>query len=372
MAQSVLITGGAGFIGSHVAHEMLRRGCRVRAFDNLSPQVHGPGQKRPSYLDREVELIVADIRDSAALKRALRNIDAVFHFVAAVGVGQSMYQITEYTSINNLGAATLLQVLAEQPVERLIVASSMSIYGEGLYRAADGTVRAATERSVAQLRRGDWEIRDESGEPLIPAPTPETKPPCLASVYALSKYDQERMCLMIGRAYDIPVVALRFFNVYGPYQALSVPYTGVLSNFASRLLNGNAPLIFEDGMQKRDLVSVRDVAHACRLALEVDGAQGQVFNIGTGKPYTIRGVAERVAKVLGKRHIEPEIKGKYRAGDIRHCYADIGLAQRVLGFEPSVSLDEGIENLALWLEGQVAEDRGVEAREELAARGLMV
>lgn len=372
MGQHLLITGGAGFIGSHVADEMLRHGYRVRALDSLSPQVHGHGQNRPPYLNREVELVVGDVRDSVTVKRALKGIDAVFHFVAAVGVGQSMYQIAEYTSINNLGTATLLQVLTEQPVERLLVASSMSIYGEGLYRAADGTVRAATERSVAQLRRGDWEIRDETGEPLIPAPTPETKTPCLASVYALSKYDQERMCLMIGRAYDIPTVALRFFNVYGPHQALSNPYTGVLSNFASRLLNGNAPLIFEDGLQQRDLVSVHDVARACRLALETREAQDQAFNIGTGTPYTIRDVAERVAKVLGKRHIPPEIKGKYRTGDIRHCFADISLARRTLRYEPSVSLDEGIQELASWLEGQVAEDHGLQAREELAARGLMV
>lgn len=372
MGQNLLITGGAGFIGSHVAEEMIRHGHRVRALDSLSAQVHGPGQKRPVYLNREVELIIGDVRDIAAVKRALKNIDAVFHFVAAVGVGQSMYQIAEYTSTNNLGTATLLQVLAEQPVERLVVASSMSIYGEGLYRAADGTVRTATERSLAQLRRGDWEIRDETGEPLAPIPTPETKTPCLASVYALSKYDQERMCLMIGQAYDIPTIALRFFNVYGPYQALSNPYTGVLSNFASRLLNGNPPLIFEDGLQKRDLVSVHDVARGCRLALEARDAPYQVFNIGAGTPYAIRDVAERVAKVLGKRHIHPEIQGKFRAGDIRHCFADISLARQTLRYEPSVSLDEGIEELAAWLEGQVAEDRGLQAREELAARGLMV
>ncbi|MDQ6678657.1 MAG: NAD-dependent epimerase/dehydratase family protein, partial [Acidobacteriota bacterium] len=299
-------------------------------------------------------------------------IDSVYHFVAAVGVGQSMYQIADYTSVNNLGTATLLQVLIDRPVQRLIVASSMSIYGEGLYRASDGTVRPAADRTVGQLKAGDWEIRDEAGNPLTPLPTPETKTPCLSSVYALSKYDQERLCLMVGRTYKIPAVALRFFNVYGPNQALSNPYTGVLSNFASRLLNGHPPVIFEDGNQMRDLISVRDVARACRLALEIPEAAGQVFNVGTGKPYTIRDVAERMARVLGKESIAPEIKGKYRAGDIRHCFADISLASRVLNFEPSISLEDGIEDLAGWLDGQVAVDRGGEARAELSARGLMV
>ncbi len=235
-----------------------------------------------------------------------------------------------------------------------------------------GAYGAAADRSVEQLRAGDWEVRDETGETLTPVATPETKSPCLSSVYALSKYDQERLCLMVGRAYGMPAVALRFFNVYGPHQALSNPYTGVLSNFASRLLNGQRPVIFEDGLQKRDLVSVQDIARACRLAMETPEAAGQVFNIGTGQPFTIREVAERMAQVLGKPHLDPEIKGKYRAGDIRHCFADISRASQVLGYRPTVSLEDGIENLAGWLDGQVAIDRGAQAREELAARGLMV
>ncbi len=331
MKQHLLITGGAGFIGSHVAEEMIRHGYRVRVLDSLIPQVHGPGRKRPGYLHEDVELMAGDIRDDAALKRALKGVDAVYHFVASVGVGQSMYQIKDYTSVNNLGTATLLQVLIDCPVSRLVVASSMSVYGEGLYRARSGEIRAAADRTLEQLRAGDWEVRDEAGEPLVPVATPETKTPCLSSVYALSKYDQERLCLMVGRTYNIPSVALRFFNVYGPNQALSNPYTGVLSNFASRLLNGERPVIFEDGLQKRDLVSVRDVARACRLSLETPAAAGQVFNIGTGRPYTIQEVASRMAHVLGKPRLEPKIEGKYRAGDIRHCFADISLAEKSSG-----------------------------------------
>jgi dTDP-L-rhamnose 4-epimerase len=283
-----------------------------------------------------------------------------------------MYEIEKYTSINNLGTAVLLEALAERPVERLIVASSMSIYGEGLYRAPDGSLVSGVERSPEQLKAGDWEVRDKRGEPLTPVPTPETKTPALASVYALSKYDQERLCLIVGRAYGIPTVALRFFNIYGTRQALSNPYTGVLAIFASRFLNGRPPLINEDGYQQRDFVSVYDVAQACRLALESPRASGQVFNVGSGRPYTIREVADRMAQVLGMEKLCPDITGKYRVGDIRHCYADITRARQVLGYEPRMTLEKGLVELASWLEGQVAIDRVADARAELAARGLAV
>jgi dTDP-L-rhamnose 4-epimerase len=368
----ILITGGAGFIGSHVSNELLARGCKVRVLDNLAPQVHGPERKRPHYLSPEVELVVADVRDGAAVRRALKGIDAVYHLVAVVGVGQSMYEIEEYTSVNNIGTAVLLEALIERPVERLIVASSMSIYGEGLYRTADGMLHTAVERCQRSLRAGDWEVRTPEGEPLIPIPTPETKTPSLSSVYALSKFDQERMSLMVGRAYGIPTVALRFFNIYGPNQALSNPYTGVLAIFASRLLNDNPPLIFEDGRQQRDFVSVYDVAHACRLALDAPGAPGKVFNIASGSVYTIRELAARFARALGKHHIDAEITGKYRVGDIRHCFADISLARDVLGYAPRISIEEGMADLAGWLEGQIAQDRVIEMRTQLASRGLMV
>lgn len=370
MKKQVLISGGAGFIGSHLADELLSHGYRVRAFDNLSEQVHGPNAGRPDYLHPDVELVVGDVRDRAALRRALEGVDAVYHFAAAVGVGQSMYEIARYTEVNNLGTAVLLEALIERPVERLIVASSMSLYGEGLYRAADGRLVSEAERSLAQLKGSEWEVRDFEGEILDPIPTPETKPPWFSSVYALSKYDQERICLMVGRAYHFPAVALRFFNVFGTRQALSNPYTGVLAIFASRLLNGNRPLIFEDGLQRRDFVSVYDVARACRLALEVPEAAGEALNIGSGRSYTIREVADRMAAALGKGEMAPEITGQYRAGDIRHCFADITRARKVLGYEPRVTLEEGLVELASWLKGRVAIDRVSDARAELTARGL--
>lgn len=372
MNRQILITGGAGFIGSHLADLLLQQGDRVRVLDNLSPQVHGGAGGRPSYLDPEVELVVGDVRDPAAVRGALRGVDAVFHLAARVGVGQSMYEVAEYTAVNDLGTAVLLEALIERPVGRLVVASSMSIYGEGLYRDAMGVLHAGVERSRAQLEAGDWEVRGAGGEALEPVPTPETKPPSLASVYALSKYHQERISLLLGRAYGIPTVALRFFNVYGERQALSNPYTGVLAIFAARLLNDRGPLIFEDGGQRRDFVSVRDVARACLLALEVPEAAGRVFNIGSGTSRTILEVAERMARVLGKEYLRPEVPGVHRVGDIRNCFADITLAREVLGYSPQVTLEEGLVELASWLEGQAALDRVGEASAELAARGLTV
>jgi len=368
----ILITGGAGFIGSHLADVLLSAGHRVRVLDALLPQVHGEGQRRPGYLAREVELQVGDVRDREAVRRALEGIDAVYHFAAAVGVGQSMYEVAHYTSVNNLGTSVLLEALIERPVERLVVASSMSVYGEGLCQTPDGQRIPGHQRPLEQLAAGDWELRGPLGQPLTPVPTPESKPPELSSVYALSKYDQERLCLVLGRAYDIPTVALRFFNVYGPRQALSNPYTGVLAIFGSRLLNGNAPMLFEDGLQQRDFVNVRDVANACFLAMEAPDAVFRVVNVGSGRAVTVREVARALAEVTGRPDLRPAVTGKYRMGDIRHCFADISLAREVLGYAPQVSFQEGLVELATWLEGQAATDRVAEARAELEARGLTV
>ncbi|MBK6008960.1 NAD-dependent epimerase/dehydratase family protein [Ramlibacter ginsenosidimutans] len=370
--QKVLITGGAGFIGSHLADELLAHGYRVRVLDSLDPQVHGEGRRRPDYLAKDVELVVGDVNDREKVDEALKGVDAVYHFAAAVGVGQSMYEVAHYTRVNNLGTAVVLEALTKNPVERLIVASSMSLYGEGLYRGHSGGPRMVGERTLEQLKSGQWEFLAEDGSVLQPMPTPETKQPALASVYALSKYDQERLCLMIGRAYNIPTVALRFFNAYGPRQALSNPYTGVLAIFASRLMNDNPPAIFEDGLQQRDFVSVYDIARACRLALETPDAAGETFNIGSGQPRTVREIAAKLAKVVGKENVQPEILGKYRVGDIRHCYADIGKAQRILGYAPQVQLEDGLVELASWLASQPAVDRVAQASAELNARGLTV
>ena len=368
MSRRALITGGAGFIGSYVADELLHAGYHVRVLDNLLPQVHAT-HTWPTYLARDVERVEGDVRDVDAVTRALANVDVVYHFAARVGVGQSMYEIAEYTSVNNLGTAVLLEALARRPIQRLIVGSSMSVYGEGLYRDDAGRIYDGLQRTREQLARGDWEPRTPDGAMLRPLPTPETKPPTLASVYALSKYAQERMCLIVGSAYKIDTVALRIFNAYGPRQALSNPYTGVLAIFAARFLNGRAPLVFEDGHQRRDFVHVRDVAAACRLALEVPEAVGRVFNIGSGIAITIREIAQRMARVLAM-DLAPEITGQHRAGDIRHCTADIHLARRVLGYKPKIELEDGLAELAGWLSTQKAVDRVDEMRAELVQRGL--
>ena len=369
-ARVVLITGGAGFIGSHLADDLLAAGYTVRVLDSLAPQVHGSRQEPPGYLSREVEFLAGDVRDDRTVREALHGVDAVFHLAAAVGVGQSMYEIEKYSSTNNFGTAVLLQALIEQPVEKLVVGSSMSIYGEGLYRTRDGTRRNDAGRALEQLRRAQWELPDGEGGWLEPLPTPETKTPSLTSIYALSKYDQERMCLLIGQAYNIPTVALRFFNVYGARQALSNPYTGVLAIFAARYLNGKPPVVFEDGLQNRDFVNVRDVVQACRLALETPAAESQVFNIGSGQATTVREAALRMGRVLGKTELAPVMTGKYRVGDIRHCFADVTLARTVLGYEPRVSLETGLADLAEWLDSQLARDLLDAANSELTRRGL--
>ena len=371
MTQLVLITGGAGFIGSHVADELVTAGYSVRALDNLAEQVHGQDSARPPYLNPAVELVVGDLRTTEVVRDALAGVDAVLHLASAVGVGQSMYEVTRYMSVNSLGTSVLFEVLVDRPVRRLVVASSMSVYGEGLYRTHAGGAFENATRNLAALRRGEWEPVDDDGQDLIPVPTPEWKRPALESVYALSKFDQERLCLVLGRAYGISTVALRLFNVYGPRQALSNPYTGVLAIFASRLLNGRSPSVFEDGLQRRDFVSVADVARAFRLALESD-ADGEVLNIGSGESCTVRQVAEVLAGALGREFIEPEISGRHRIGDIRHCFADIAHARTVLGYEPKVGFRDGVTELAGWLASQSAVDRVDQATAELVERGLKV
>ena len=369
MAETVLVTGGAGFIGSHIARRLISAGYRVRALDNLHPQVHGSAG-RPAYLDDDVELVVGDVRDRATVDSALKDVDCVIHLAARVGVGQSMYEIADYCSVNTVGTGVLLEALMDNPIRKLLVASSMSIYGEGLYETSDGRLAMAVERDREKLEGGDWEPNGPKAAALTPQPTPEWKPPAISSIYALNKLDQERMCLLFGGSYNVPTVALRLFNVYGCDQSLSNPYTGVLAIFAGRLLNGRPPLIFEDGQQRRDFVSVHDVAAAFALALERPEADGQALNIGSGASVTVHEVAERLAEVAGHPEIDATITRKYRVGDIRHCFADISLARATIGYSPQVDLEDGLVELADWLEDQVADDHVETATAELAAKGL--
>lgn len=369
MSDTVLITGGAGFIGRHVADALLRRGDRVRALDSLIAQVHPTGI-RPAELAADVELILGDVRDESAVLKALNGVTKVIHLAAEVGVGQSMYAVDRYTSVNAYGTAVLFQRLIERPVERVVVASSMSIYGEGRYRTVDGEIRDEVVRA-GRNPDGSWDPQDGHGRPLIPMPTPESKPNGLKSVYAIGKFVQERLTLTLTRQYGMGGAALRLWNAYGPGQALSNPYTGVLAIFASRISNGQSPVVFEDGQQRRDFVHVRDVAQAFLLALDRPQADGGVFNIGSGEDRTVESVATLQAQAMGRPELKPEIVGKARAGDIRHCIPDLTLAHQVLGYRAEEDFTEGLVELAEWVARQEAEDRVGEARQELELRGLV-
>lgn len=367
---SVLVTGGAGFIGSHLVDALVVKGREVRVLDNLTPQVH---PRKPAYLNPEAEYRFSDVREGDALGSALEGVELVYHLAAAVGVGQSMYQVEAYVDANTAATATLLQRLVDDraDVRRLVVASSMSIYGEGAYRCPECGPQHPAPREEDQLREHEWELRcPECNRSLEPVPTPESKPLAPTSIYAITKRDQEEMALALGRAYGLPTVALRFFNVYGPRQSLSNPYTGVCAIFQSRIQNDKPPLVFEDGHQTRDFVSVHDIVQACVLAGEQSSADYEALNVGTGKPTSVRGIATTLLDIHGK-DLPLRIENEYRAGDIRHCYADITQARTLLGYEPKVDLRAGLEEFVVWSREQEAVDRVDEAHRELAQRGLV-
>ena len=370
MSETVLITGGAGFIGRFVTEELLRRGNKVRVLDALIPQVHGDvdGSK---LLSGEAELIHGDVRDGAAVERALKGVDSVIHLAAEVGVGQSMYEVERYTSTNDVGTAVLFEKLIADRKRRVVTASSMSIYGEGLYRDADGELVEDAERGAIRDNQAQWEPLDRQGRPLTPVATPEWKRPALSSIYALNKYVQERTTHIMGAPYGMESVCLRLFNVYGQGQALSNPYTGVLAIFASRLLNGQRPMVFEDGEQRRDFVHVTDVARAFADALTSPDVVGKTFNIGSGNDRSVTEVAQALGRAMGRNDADPEIVGKARIGDIRHCFCDTTLAATQFGFTAEQDFEAGLGELAEWVGRQTAQDRVADARAELEARGLV-
>ncbi len=366
----VVVTGGAGFIGSHLVDAFVKEGHEVRVLDSLDAQVH-EGRK-PDYLNSRAEYCWGDVRDRALLRKTLQGAEVVFHEAAAVGVGQSMYQIEKYVSINTLGTATLLDVIINDRLipKKLLVASSMSIYGEGQYRCPRCGVVCPSLRTEAQLQQREWEMHCPSCDSLVaPEGTPETKLLAPTSVYAVSKRDQEELCLSVGRGYHIPTVALRYFNVYGPRQALSNPYTGVCAIFSARIKNGNSPLIFEDGKQSRDFIHVSDIVQANLLAMKSPKADDEVLNVGTGRASSVVQIAETLAQ-LYERPVKPALVQKFRAGDIRHCYAEISKIQRLLGFQPRVRLEDGLRDLVAWGRHAAAQDRVEQAAQELEARGL--
>lgn len=366
----ILVTGGCGFIGSHLVDGLVKNEYEVRVLDNLEEQVHQG--KRPDYLNPRAEYVFDDIRNGIAVRKAIEDVEVIFHLAAVVGVGQSMYQIGKYVQINTIGTAKLLEILVnkENSVKKLITASSMSVYGEGAYQCEGCGVVYPKLRDAEQLKACRWEMEcPECGKTVKSVPTSEEKPLNPTSIYAISKRDQEEMGLVTGVSYGIPTVALRYFNVYGPRQSLSNPYTGVCAIFSSMIKNNNPPMIFEDGLQARDFTSVHDIVRANILAMETPGMNYESFNVGTGKPTSILKIAKILARLYNK-NMEPRIIGKYRAGDIRHCYADISRISR-FGFEPRVDFEEGMKELVSWGKGIKAEDKTEKATRELEEKGLV-
>jgi dTDP-L-rhamnose 4-epimerase len=368
----VLVTGGAGFIGSHLVESLRDSGRDVRVLDNLDPQAHGEDADFPEYL-KGTDLVRGDVTDPDVWAQALDGVTHVVHFAAAVGLAQSMYEIEYYVRANVMGTAHLLQALSTRkyPVERLLVASSMSLYGEGLYKCDACGFEGTNKRKVEDLEAGRWEMFcPQCGGQMHPVPTPESKALEPSFVYSISKRDQEEMCLSVGRAYEIDTVALRFFSVYGPRQALSNPYTGVAAIFANRLLGGAAPMIFEDGEQTRDFIHVSDVVAACEKSLFDPGVADVALNIGTGRPVSISHVAAVLRDALGGP--EAEVLGTYRHGDIRHCSPDVSAAKEVLGWEAKLTLEDGVVDLVEWVKEQSSQVEALDAAfAELKEKGLV-
>lgn len=369
--KKILITGGAGFIGSHLADGLIEHGYQVRVMDNLFAQIHPTG-KLPKYFNKKAQFMKGDVTKRADWLKALKSVDAVYHLASAVGVGQSMYEVEHYVKVNSLGTALLLDILANKKhtIKKVIVATSMSSYGEGSYKCETCGVVRPPLRTQAQLQRGDWEVHcPNCNRYPKPMPTSEDAKQNSNSIYAISKKNQEEMVLNIGLAYDIPAVAMRYFNVYGTRQSLSNPYNGVVAIIMSRIKNGKPPIINEDGGQTRDFVHIKDVTAANIAALENDNANYQIFNVGASHPYTIREVANILIN-LYQSNVTPEITGKVRKLDVRHCFADTTKLKSLLGWEPVVSFKDGLKEIIEWSRDEQADDLVDKAMAELEKRGL--
>jgi dTDP-L-rhamnose 4-epimerase len=374
VTKKILVTGGAGFIGSHLVDDLIAKGHEVYVYDSLEPQVHGNTNQPPTYLSSKAKFIQNDVRNMEKLYTTLQDIQVVYHLAAAVGVGQSMYQIDKYMDINSGGTSKLLDIIVNKPnkVEKVIVASSNTIYGEGRYRCPECGVVNPPLRENEQMEKGEWELKCPTCKQILtPIPTDELKPSQCTSIYAYTKKMQEDIVLLIGKTYGINTTALRFFCVYGSRQSLSNPYTGVCAIFSTNLLCGNAPTIYEDGQQTRDFVHVKDINQGLVLAMERPEAKHEVFNVGTGTAVNVTQVAQTLAKIINPK-IQPIITKKYRKGDIRHCYADITKISTKLGYKPKYTFETGIKEVADWVRLQtLKKDESDKANEELKKKGLI-
>ncbi len=375
MSGKVLVTGGCGFIGSWTVDLLIEKGYDVVVLDNLEWQVHRG--RMPEWINPKACYVFGDLRDYRLLREIISDVDYVIHLAALVGIGQSMYEVERYTDVNVRGTAALLESIinSNSDVKKVVVASSMNVYGEGKYYCETcGEYKVVQSRSLEQLRKRIWNpLCPDCGQELKPVPTDENKSLNPLSIYAWTKLAQEQLSMIIGRAYGIPVVVLRYFNVYGPRQSLSNPYAGVCAIFICRLLNGKPPYIFEDGGQLRDFVYVKDVAEANILALERRACDYQVINIGTSKPISILRLAKEITAIL-KVDIEPHVTYKYRKGDIRHCFADISKAEKLLDWRPRTAIREGLRRLIEWaLKGKwELMDRFDKVYEEMERKGILI
>ncbi|MHA1844478.1 MAG: GDP-mannose 4,6-dehydratase [Promethearchaeota archaeon] len=376
MQKKILITGGAGFIGSHLVDELLnQKNHQITVLDSLEEQVHGKTKKPPKYLSDKCNFIFGSVLNYSLMKELLKNHEVVYHLAAMVGVGQSMYEIKKYTDVNIQGTANLLNIIANEDhsIKKLIIASSNTVYGEGKTCCPNCGIIYPKLRNETQLMQKQWELTCPTcGSLLKPEFTDESTPFNPSSVYALSKQVQEQMGLLIGKTYGINTTILRFFLVYGSRQSLSNPYTGVCAIFASRLLNNKPPIVFEDGLQTRDFVHVKDICQGLILAMEKKAARGQIFNLGSGVPITIKKVAETMTKKINPK-IHPIYNQNYRIGDIRHCVADISKVKKMLGYKPNYTFEKGIEDLIEWIKLQTIPSKGIsnKALEELSNKGLI-
>ncbi len=372
MTKLALVTGGAGFVGSHLVDALVAEGTNVRVLDNLLLQAHPTGKAR--FLSPGAELLIGDLRDRPTVDRALAGAELVFHLGGLVGNGQSMYDVQRYVDHNSVGTAVLIEAMLARRVQfsRLVVASSMVVYGDGAYDCIEHGRAHRVRRPIERLSQSIWEpLCSRCDRTVTPTATSEEHPLAPTSTYAISKRDQEELALVLGRTHDLPTVALRFLNVYGSRQALGNPYTGVAAVIANRILHGKAPIIFEDGAQRRDFTHVSDVVAANLLAARAPAeAHYEAFNVGTGRSVTILDLAQRIATGLGRtQKVVPS--GGFRAGDIRHCFADVKKAQRLLGFTAKTTLEQGMSELLGWATGERTEDKSDEATAELAQRKLI-